>query len=71
MTVTMMKSVKRRMSTVGMISLMSVHVTPRSSSKLSLLTPDRIEPTSCEQIALLERDRSKFCFAGCLCDEDR
>ena len=47
MTVTMMKRVKRRMRTVGMMSLMSVQVTPLSSSKLSsLLTPDKIEVTS-------------------------
>lgn len=47
MTVTMMNRVNRRMRTVGMMSLMSVQVTPLSSSKLSLLTPLRTEPWSC------------------------
>ena len=42
-----MKRVKSRMRTVGMMSLMSVQVTPLSSSKVSLLIPDRTEPASC------------------------
>ena len=46
MTVTMMKRVKRRIRTVGMMSLMSVQVTPLSSSKVSLLIPERTEPAS-------------------------
>ena len=51
----MMNKVKRRMRTVGMMSLMSVQVTPLSSSKLSsLLTPDKIDPTSCNSLLILD-----------------
>ena len=49
MTVTMTKRVKRRMQTVGMMSLISMQVTLLFSSKLSLLhtvPPDRIDPGS-------------------------